>query len=149
LLVLVSRLLSVNCCLEYPLVSSFGFLAPVFFASIGMRLDLSALEAIPEFLLLLIAAAVLGKLLGAGVPVFWMTRNWKKALVVGSSMNARGAAGLVIADIAMRQGLFSHPDPVPAIIVSLFSAIVIIAVITTLLTPIALRCVISNLHSKK
>ena len=126
-----------------------GFLAPVFFASIGMRLDLSALEAIPEFLLLLMAAAVLGKLLGAGVPVFWMTRNWKKALVVGSSMNARGAIGLVIADIAMRQGLFSHPDPVPAIIASLFSAIVIIAVITTLLTPIALRWVISNLHSKK
>jgi len=126
-----------------------GFLAPVFFASIGMRLDLSALEAIPVFLLLLIVAAVLGKLLGAGVPVFWMTRNWKEALVVGSSMNARGAVGLIIADIALRQGLFSHPDPAPAIVSSLFSAIVIMAVITTLLTPIALRWVISNLHSNK
>jgi Kef-type K+ transport system membrane component KefB len=126
-----------------------GFLAPIFFASIGMRLDLSAIEAIPLFLLLLIAAAVLGKLLGAGVPVFWMTRNWKEALIVGSSMNARGAVGLIIADIAMRQGLFSHPEPVPAIIASLFSAIVIMAVITTLLTPFALRWVIFNLHSKK
>jgi Kef-type K+ transport system membrane component KefB len=126
-----------------------GFLAPVFFASIGMRLDLSALEAIPVFLLLLIVAAVLGKLLGAGVPVFWMTRNWKEALVVGSSMNARGAVGLIIADIALRQGLFSHPDPAPAIVSSLFSAIVIMAVITTLLTPVALRWVIFHLHSKK
>jgi len=112
-----------------------GFLAPVFFASIGMRLDISALEAIPVFLLLLIVAAVLGKLLGAGVPVFWMTRNWKEALVVGSSMNARGAVGLIIADIALRQGLFSHPDPAPAIVSSLFSAIVIMAVNVTVYIP--------------
>jgi len=126
-----------------------GFLAPIFFASIGMRLNLSAVNTIPLFLFLLIVAAVLGKLLGAGLPVLWVTRNWKEALVVGTGMNARGAVGLIVADIALRQGLFSHPDPAPAIVSSLFSAIVIMAVITTLLTPIALRWVVSNLHLKK
>ena len=66
----------------------------LFFTSIGMRLDLSTLEAIPVFLLLLIAAAVLGKFLGTGVPVFWMTRNWKEALVVGNSMHPPSMAAL-------------------------------------------------------
>lgn len=126
-----------------------GFLAPIFFASIGMRLDLSAVETIPLFLLLLIAAAVFGKLLGAGLPALWMNRSWKEGLVVGTGMNARGAVGLIIADIALRQGLFSHPDPPPPIVSSLFSAIVIMAVSTTLLTPIALRWILSHFRVNK
>lgn len=126
-----------------------GFLAPIFFASIGMRLDLSAVEKIPLFLFLLVVAAVIGKLVGAGLPAFWMTRSWKEALIVGTGMNARGAVGLIIADIAMRQGLFSHPEPVPTVLASLFSAIIVMAVVTTLLTPIGLRWVLSNLPVNK
>jgi len=42
----------------------------LFFTSIGMRLDLSTLEAIPVFLLLLIAAAGLGKLWKQECPCF-------------------------------------------------------------------------------
>ena len=126
-----------------------GFLAPIFFASIGMRLDLSAVEKIPLFLFLLVIAAVVGKLVGAGLPAFWMTRSWKEALIVGTGMNARGAVGLIIADIAMRQGLFLHPEPVPTVLASLFSAIIVMAVVTTLLTPIGLRWVVSNLPVNK
>jgi Kef-type K+ transport system membrane component KefB len=121
-----------------------GFLAPVFFASIGMRLDLSAVDAIPLFLILVVLAAILGKMLGAGLPALWMTRSWKEASIVGFGMNARGAVELIIADIALRQGLFSHPDPSPPIVASLFSAVVIMAVVTTLLTPIGMRWVISD-----
>lgn len=125
-----------------------GFLAPVFFASIGMRLDLSAVGTIPLFLILLVVAAVLGKMLGAGLPALWMTRSWKEASIVGFGMNARGAVELIIADIALRQGLFSQPDPAPPIIASLFSAVVIMAVVTTLLTPIGMRWVISDADTK-
>lgn len=125
-----------------------GFLAPVFFASIGMRLDLSAIETIPLFLLLLVAAAVLGKMLGAGLPALLLTRSWKEASIVGFGMNARGAVELIIADIALRQGLFSHPEPAPAIVASLFSAVVIMAVVTTLLTPIGIRWMVTGFHDK-
>jgi Kef-type K+ transport system membrane component KefB len=85
----------------------------------------------------------------AGLPAFWMTRSWKEALIVGTGMNARGAVGLIIADIALRQGLFLHPEPAPAVLTSLFSAIVFMAVVTTLLTPIGLRWVVSNLPVNK
>jgi Kef-type K+ transport system membrane component KefB len=125
-----------------------GFLAPIFFASIGMRLDLSAAKTMPLFLFLLVVFAVIGKLLGAGLPALWMTRSLQKALIIGTAMNARGAVGLIIADIALRQGLFSHPASPPAVVASLFSAIVIMAIVTTLFTPIVLRWIISGLPAK-
>ena len=121
-----------------------GFLAPVFFASIGLHLDAAAFTSIPLFLAVLIVAAVLCKLIGAGLPAYWIGLSGKDSLIVGVGMSGRGAVELIIADIALRAGLFSHPDPTPAIVANLFSAIVIMAVVTTLMTPIGLRLIVSQ-----
>ena len=121
-----------------------GFLAPVFFASIGLHLDVAAFASIPLFLVALIVTAVLCKLIGAGLPAYWIGLSGKDSLIVGVGMSGRGAVELIIADIALRAGLFSHPDPTPAIVANLFSAIVIMAVVTTLMTPIGLRLIVSQ-----
>ena len=121
-----------------------GFLAPVFFASIGLHLDVAAFTSIPLFLAVLIVSAVLCKLIGAGLPAYWIGLSGKDSLIVGIGMSGRGAVELIIADIALRAGLFSHPDPTPAIVANLFSAIVIMAVVTTLMTPIGLRLIVSQ-----
>ncbi len=121
-----------------------GFLAPVFFASIGLHLDISAFISTPVFLLILIISAVTCKLIGAGLPAYGVGLSTRDSLMVGFGMSGRGAVELIIADIALRAGLFSHPDPTPVIIANLFSAIVIMAVVTTLLTPIALRLIVSK-----
>ncbi|MEQ9562974.1 MAG: cation:proton antiporter [Woeseiaceae bacterium] len=117
-----------------------GFLAPVFFASIGMHLNLDSVFEIPWFLFLLIVAATLGKFAGAGI-VARMAGGFsgRHALAIGAAMNARGAVEIIIAGVALRAGLFDHPQPVPPQIEYLFSAIVIMAIITTLATPIALQ----------
>lgn len=116
-----------------------GFLAPLFFVSIGLHLDISAVTSVPLFLTLLIAAAFIGKLAGAGLPARAWGMTWRESAVVGTGMSARGAVELIIADIALRAGLFSKPEPVPTIVANLFSAVVIMAVITTLATPIGIR----------
>lgn len=116
-----------------------GFLAPVFFASIGLHLDLSAVRQVPAFLGLLILLAVLGKVVGAGLPAYWSGMSRRESLAVGVGMNARGAVELVVADVALRAGLFSMPEPTPEIVKSLFSAVVIVAVLTTLLTSATMR----------
>jgi len=69
-----------------------------------------------------------------------LTHSWKEASIVGFGMNARSAVELIIADIALRQGLFSHPEPVPAV--------VIMAVVTTLLTPIGMRWMVTRFNYK-
>jgi Kef-type K+ transport system membrane component KefB len=83
-----------------------GFLAPIFFASIGLQLDVTAVTKVPFFLVLLVLVAFLTKLLGAGLPAYLMGHSRRDALAVGVGMSARGAVELVIAKIAMRAGLF-------------------------------------------
>jgi Kef-type K+ transport system membrane component KefB len=116
-----------------------GFLAPIFFASIGFQLDAKALAAIPGFLALLVLVALLGKLVGAGLPAKWIGLSSREAMEVGISMSARGVVMLIVADIALRAGLFEQPSPAPPVVAHMFSAVVMVAIITTLLTPIILR----------
>lgn len=116
-----------------------GFLAPIFFGSIGMNLKLGALLGAPLFVALLIAVAIFGKLFGAGVAALTLGMSGRDAMSVGLGMSGRGAVELIVADIALRAGLFSVPTPPPPVIANLFSAVVIMAVATTLFTPVALR----------
>lgn len=90
-----------------------GFLAPIFFASIGLHMELSAVSTIPGFLMLLVFVAFVSKLIGAGVPAYFLGLNTVDAAAVGIGMSARGAVELIIADIALRAGLFDHPSLLP------------------------------------
>jgi len=119
-----------------------GFLAPLFFASIGLHLELSAVSAIPVFLVLLIVIAFFSKVAGAALPAMGMGYSKRDATAIGVAMSARGAVELVIADIALRAGLFTQPDPPPPIVEHMFSAIVIVAVVTTLASSGLLRVVL-------
>lgn len=118
---------------------TYGFLAPVFFASIGMHLSGKAVVDAPLFVALLLLAATAGKLLGAGVPARLAGMSGRDALAVGIGMNARGAVELVIADVAFRAGLFQTPEPAPPVVASMYSAVVLTAIVTTLATPIGLK----------
>lgn len=112
-----------------------GLFAPIFFASIGLHLNLAAITEIPLFVFLLVTAAFLGKLVGSGLPAYMLSFTPRQALGIGTAMSARGAVELIIAGIAMEAGLFSQPDPTPPEVAYLFSAIVIMALLTTLIPP--------------
>ena len=94
---------------------------------------------IPLYLSILLAIAFLGKLLGAGLPALWLGFSRRESLAVGTAMSARGAVELIVAGIALRAGLFTKPLPAPAIVEYMFSAIVIVAIVTTLVVPLVLR----------
>lgn len=122
-----------------------GLLGPLFFASIGVRLDLGAVTAIPVFLMLLLVVAFLGKLIGAGLPARLAGLPTREAAAVGVGMSGRGAVELVVASIALEAGLFAQPD---ILVSNLFSALVITAVITTMLMPVMLRTVLPPLDNE-
>lgn len=118
---------------------TFGFLAPLFFASIGLNLDMSAFTEVPVFLLAFLVLAFLGKFVGAGAAALVFGLSPRESAAVGVGMSARGAVELVIADIALRAGLFNVPGHSEPILTHIFSAVVIMAVVTTLVTPILLK----------
>jgi len=110
-----------------------SFLVPVFFVLMGMRTDLSSL-ARPGVLLLaagLTAAAILGKqacslgVVGSGV----------NRLAVGLGMIPRGEVGLIFANMGLALTLGGHP----VLDQAAYAAIVIVVLVTTLVTPPALR----------
>lgn len=121
-----------------------GLFAPLFFASIGLHLNLTAFNEIPVFVVLLVTAAFLGKLLGSGVPALAFGFTPRQSVGIGAAMSARGAVELIVAGIALEAGLFNHPDPAPPEVEYLFSAVVIMALLTTLITPILMRWIIGD-----
>lgn len=121
-----------------------GFLAPIFFVSVGLQLDFSAITATPIFLTVLIVVALASKFVGAGLPALAIGMSRRESMMIGVGMGGRGAVELIVAGVALEAGLFLHPSPTPAIVQSLYSAIVIMALITTLVTPILLRQIIKS-----
>ena len=116
-----------------------GLLGPIFFASVGMAVDLSAVTAVPGFLASLIVFAFLSKVVGAGLPAMLGGMGKRAALAVGIGMCARGGVMLIVLDIAKNAGIFGTPDISNAITDNLYSALVLVAVVTTFGTPLLLR----------
>ena len=121
-----------------------GFLAPIFFVSVGLHLDFSALGSTPGFVVVLILVALFSKFIGAGLPAYWVGLSKLEALMVGVGMSGRGAVELIVAGVALQAGLFLQPSPPPPIVASMYSAVVIMALVTTVLTPLILRRLVSK-----
>ena len=54
-------------------------------------------------------------------------------------MNGRGAVELIVVAVALEAGIFAQPVPTPPIITAIFSSIVIMAIITTIMAPIGMK----------
>jgi Kef-type K+ transport system membrane component KefB len=114
---------------------TFGFLAPIFFASIGFQLDFAPVTDTPIFLTALILCAFLGKILGAGAGARATGFGARDAAAIGVGMSPRGAVELVIAGIALQAGLFNVGG---GVVDYLFSSVILMAVVTTVVSPIVL-----------
>jgi Kef-type K+ transport system membrane component KefB len=107
-------------------------LLPIFFAVTGLRssLDLLVDPALLVDLGLVFAVAVIGKLGGAGIAARSTGMPWRAALAFGALMNTRGLMELVILNIGLDIGAISPP---------LFSMMVLMAIVTTMMTTPLLR----------
>lgn len=102
---------------------------PVFLVAIGLSADLHAIPAVAPAAFALLAMAVLGKLVGAGLGARLGGLGGHSSLGVGIGMIARGEVALVAAAIGRTSG---------AIDAGLYSAVVLVALGTTVLTPVLL-----------
>ncbi len=103
--------------------------APVFFASIGLRVDFVAAFDLRLVVLVLVLATV-PKLVGCSVGARVGGLKWRQALAVGFGMNARGAMGIVLADLAREAGLLKD---------QMFVALVLMSLATSLLSGPAMK----------
>lgn len=106
-----------------------GFLAPVFFGTIGLEFDVSSLTDWP-LVLAVLAAAFAGKMGGGylGARLAGIPRSPAVALAVG--LNGRGIMDIVIANIALTQGFIGR---------GLFSTLILVSFVSMLTTPALLK----------
>lgn len=106
-----------------------GFLAPIFFAGIGLEFQFSAISNYGLLLVVLIVSFS-SKIIGGYLGSRMANLKHNTALAIGIGLNARGIMELVIANIAYKAGIIN---------VELFSILVIMGVFTTICTPFLLR----------
>ena len=103
-----------------------GFIVPFFFVNVGLSFDLSMLSSNLPIIVATILIAFFGKMIGTLIIKPVSTLSWKQLYYIGWAMNSRGAAELVIALIAMQYGLIP---------LEIFSALVAMSIVTTLIFP--------------
>ncbi|MQT03292.1 cation:proton antiporter [Streptomyces jumonjinensis] len=107
-------------------------LAPVFFATAGLRIDLRALTE-PTVLgaaLIVLGVAVLGKFAGAYIGARLSRLSRWEALALGAGMNARGVIEVIVAMVGLRLGILDTRT---------YTIIVLVAVVTSVMAPPLLR----------
>ncbi len=106
-----------------------GFLAPVFFAYLGLEFQLSAFNDI-SFPVIVILVSILTKLFSGWIGGQLVGMSQREAIGLGCVLNGRGVMELVVAGIAYQKGFIG-----PA----MFSTLVLMGILTTFLTPILFK----------
>lgn len=111
-------------------------LAPFFFVGIGLHLAPEAIVGVSGGVLLLLLAAVVGKVVGTYLPA-WPLLGSSGALVLGLSLVPRAEIALVIMQRGLELGEWAVPPDV-------FAQVVLVSALTVLVVPIVLRPLLSR-----
>lgn len=115
---------------------SYMLLSPIFFASIGIQVDLSGMNSeLIIFTVVLIIIAIISKIIGCGVGAKLCQYSNRECLQIGVGMVSRGEVALIVASKGAALGLIGA---------SFFGPVVIMVVVTTIITPILLKLVFSS-----
>jgi Kef-type K+ transport system membrane component KefB len=118
---------------------TFGFFAPIFFALIGIEINLQSLFNTIPLLLVLLSVAIVTKVLAGYVGAKIVGFTQETSLAIGFLMNGRGMVELVIASIGFAAGIIDQ---------TLFSVAVAIGLATSILAPITSRPFVSSAKLK-
>jgi Kef-type K+ transport system membrane component KefB len=117
-------------------VIAYGFFVPIFFISVGLVADTHMLLGQGVWLIVaMVVVAIVSKVLGAGLGARLAGFSNRESLQLGVGMMSRGEVGLIVATLGVNQGLLSA---------QVFSGVVGVVIVTTLLTPPALRQLFSR-----
>ena len=120
-------------CISYMLIT------PIFFASIGLKVEVAGMtQTMIIFTVLISIAAVLTKIIGCGIGAKVCKYSYKESLKIGAGMVCRGEVALIVAQKGIHVGLLRE---------EMFAPMVIMVLVTTLLAPILLKLFFSEWFS--
>jgi len=114
---------------------SYSLFVPVFLVGIGIKTDIRVLLHAGAFAILYSLIAIIGKISGCGAGALIAKFKPKEALRVGVGMIPRMEVALIMANVALTEGVFNK---------EIFSIPVTMVILTTFITPPLLKWVFSR-----
>ncbi|MBS3148619.1 cation:proton antiporter [Candidatus Woesearchaeota archaeon] len=109
---------------------AFGFIVPFFFFHVGFQTNILAIWQNLTFGIVITLLSIAGTVVGSATGYVLSYHNWNEAWIAGWAMNAKGDTELVIAQFALTAGVISS---------QVFSSLIFMALISTLISPFMLR----------
>lgn len=115
---------------------SSGFLALIFFASVGIEANLEGITwEIAIITFVMFAVAVFGKVIGCGGAAKLLKMSKSESVQIGVGMISRGEVAIITANIGLQKGIISEEIFLPTLIV---------VILTTIVTPVLLKLAFSH-----
>ncbi len=116
-------------------IIAYTLFTPVFFANIGLEVNLSGISSVLLLSFMFLLAAIVGKIIGCGLGAKLSKFTNKECLQVGIGMIPRAEVALIVANLGKNSGILSD---------ALFTAAIVVAIGTTLVTPPLLKLVFTE-----
>jgi len=120
---------------EYISLIGGGFFIPVFFVTVGMTFEINAFNVMGSFAIVLLIVAIIGKLVGCGLGAKLTNFDNRDSLATGVAMIPRAGIELILVKLGRDYNIIT-PE--------ISSAILIMVIVTTLITPPALLKVLKR-----
>lgn len=108
----------------------YRLLVPFFFIVFGVMVDLKASYSMLWFGIILTMAAILGKVIGCGLMAKLIGFRNAESVVIGLGMSPRGEVGLIIALIALQNGIIGE---------AVYAQAVLMCILTLIIPPLLLK----------
>lgn len=114
-----------------------SILAPIFFATAGLRVDIGLLAdaTVIVWAVVLVAVATVSKFAGSWAGARLAGLEHREGFALGMALNARGALGIIIATVGLDLEVFNAES---------YVIVVVMAIATSVVAPPALRALVSG-----
>jgi Kef-type K+ transport system membrane component KefB len=116
---------------------TYSMFVPMFFISIGLQANARELGVRAGFTIVLVLVAIVAKMLGSGTGAWLLGFSRAESVRVGIGMISRGEVGLIVAGYGLSHHVITR---------DVFSASVMMVLVTTMVTPPLLRMVFPRGH---
>jgi Kef-type K+ transport system membrane component KefB len=112
-------------------INSYMLFGPIFFASIGLKTDISDLNlSVLVFAIAFVFVGLICKIIGCGLVAKICKFTWADSLKIGVGMMTRGEVALIVSQKGLSVGLL---EPV------YFTAVILLIIVSSIATPIVLK----------
>jgi Kef-type K+ transport system membrane component KefB len=113
------------------------FFIPVFFVTVGIKFNFNAFFSMGAFAVALLIVAILGKLIGCGIGAKLAKFDNRESIATGVAMIPRAGVELILVKLALDYNIINQ---------EIASAILIMVIVTTLITPPLLLKILKGIY---